>query len=80
MPFTYNIKIEMAEGVGFEPTVLSHNEFQARRNNPLCQPSISIEVLAAPKGLEPLTKWLKTTLSTIEIQGSILLQYLLWSR
>lgn len=61
----------MAEGVGFEPTVLSHNEFQARRNNPLCQPSIFIEFLAAPKGLEPLTKWLKTTLSTIEIQGSI---------
>ncbi len=70
----------MAEGVGFEPTVLSHNGFQDRRNKPLCQPSISIEFLAALKGFEPLTKWLKTTLSTIEIQGSILLQYLLWSR
>ena len=54
MPFTYNIKIEMAEGVGFEPTVLSHNEFQARRIKPLCQPSVSIEVLAALKGFEPL--------------------------
>lgn len=55
MPFTYNIKIEMAEGVGFEPTVLSHNEFQARRNNPLCQPSIFIAVFIVEPlaGIEP---------------------------
>ena len=31
--------LKMAEGVGFEPTVLSHNGFQDRRLKPLGHPS-----------------------------------------
>ena len=32
----------LAEGVGFEPTVLSHNGFQDRRLKPLGHPSMSV--------------------------------------
>ena len=33
--------VVLAEGVGFEPTVLSHNGFQDRRLKPLGHPSIT---------------------------------------
>ncbi len=35
----------MAEGVGFEPTVLSYNGFQDRRLKPLGHPSTSDEYI-----------------------------------
>ena len=38
--FPINLLLKMAEGVGFEPTVLSYNGFQDRRLKPLGHPSL----------------------------------------
>ncbi len=38
----------MAEGVGFEPTVLSYNGFQDRRLKPLGHPSVVFIVIQLP--------------------------------
>ncbi len=44
----------LAEGVGFEPTDLSVNGFQDRRNRPLCHPSARLFLMSLPYRLNTI--------------------------